>query len=136
MKLEYFLKKEKINKILSYLERKDGNKVYFGWKEVNNISLNTKLILSKSKKENNTSIDVATLKDYVAYFKASTGDTPESFLEKWSKNKNDLKNLLKENKKEKYLQSEEIFWIKMAELLSEDKSFSKYGISYKIIDLE
>jgi hypothetical protein len=136
MKLDYFLKQEKINRIISYAEQKEGNKIFFGWKEVKNISLNTKLVVSKTKKETNTNIDVATIKDYISYFRASTGETPESFLEKWSKDKTGLSQFLKENKQEKYLPSEEVFWIKMAELLSQDKSFSKYGISYKIIDLE
>lgn len=136
MKLDYFLKKEKINRILAYTENKDGNKIYFGWKEVDSISLNTKLILSKTKIEDSHTIDVATLNDYKAFFKASTGEDPSIFLEKWSDNKKSLKNLLINNKKEKYLQNEELFWVKMADLLTIGKNFNKYGISYKILDLE
>ena len=136
MKLDYFLKKEKINRILSYAENKDGNKIYFGWKEVKNISLNTKLILSKTKLEDSHRIDVATIDDYKFFFRASTGEDPSIFLEKWSNNKSLLKDLLIKNKKEKYLQNEEIFWIKMAELITLQKNFNKYGISYKVLDLE
>jgi uncharacterized protein (UPF0216 family) len=136
MKLDYFLKKEKINRILAYVENKDGNKIYFGWKEIKDISLNTKLVLSKTKTKDIYKIDVATVNDYKLFFKASTGEDPFVFLEKWSNNKKLLKNLLLNNKKEKYLQNEEIFWIKMAELITLQKSFTKYGISYKVLDLE
>lgn len=136
MKLDYFLKKEKIDRILAYIENKDGNKIYFGWKEVKDISLNTKLILSKTKIEDSYKIDVATINDYRSFFKSSTGEDPSNFLEKWSNNKKLLKNLLLNNKKEKYLQGEEIFWIKMAELITLQKNFNKYGISYKVLDLE
>jgi len=136
MKLEYFLKQEKINKIINYAEQREGSKIFFGWREAKTISLDTKLVISKVKKEDGFDTTVATVKDFINYFKASTGYIPESFLEKWGKDKDSLSKLLKESKKEKYLPSEETFWIKMAELLSSGKSFSKYGTSYKIIDLE
>jgi hypothetical protein len=136
MKLDYFLKKEKINRILSYAEIKDGNKIYFGWKESNTLDLNTKLVISKKKVDDSVKIEVATLSDYEAYFKASTSETPASFLVKWeSADDKALKNFLKSNK-QLYLNGEESFWIKMANLILNEKGFNKFGISYKILDLE
>lgn len=136
MKLDYFLKKEKINRILSYAEIKDGNKIYFGWKESKTLDLNTKLIISKKKIDGITKNEVATLSDYEAYFKASTSDSPELFLAKWeSAGDKALKNFLKSNK-QLYLEGEESFWIKMANLILNGRGFNKFGISYKILDLE
>ena len=136
MKLDYFLKKEKVSRILSYAEIKDGNKIYFGWKESKTLDLNTKLVISKKKIEGSTKIEVATLSDYEAYFKASTSESPASFLIKWeSADDKALKNFLKSNK-ESYLEGEESFWIKMASLVLKGKGFNKFGISYKILDLE
>lgn len=137
MKLDYFLKKEKISKIFSYLEVKDGSKILFGWKEVSSLDLNTKLVISRrsvddsSKKIN----EVSTLSDYKLFFKATTGLSPEDFLKMWSGKEPDLKNFL-QSKKENTLKDEESFWLKMADLIVNEKKFTKFGISYKILNLE
>ena len=137
MKLDYFLKKEKINKILSYTELKDGSKIFFGWTETKKLDLNNKLILSKKidSEANQKIIEVATTNDYRLFFKASTSSSPEDFLDKWTEKQSDLQKFLK-SKKENTLKDESVFWIKMADLIVNGKNFNKYGISYKFLDLE
>jgi len=145
MKVNDFLKKQKIKKIYTYLEKKkDKRTISFGWALSKSLDLNNPVVVSsvsKSKKvsdrdrawsvkEGNSA---ATVLDYEKYFLSLTGEEPQAFIEKWESRTEELEELRKRLNKS-YREEEGLFLLDLARLLDSGKKFTKFGRIYKIID--
>jgi hypothetical protein len=145
MKVDDFIKKQRIKKIYAYHEeKKDKNTVSFGWVPSKSLDLNNPVVVSsvsKSKKVSDPDKEwsekegnnAASLLDYNKYFQSLTGDSPDDFVTKWELKEDELEELRKRANK-MYREEEGIFLLSLAKLLSEGVKFSKFGRVYKIID--
>jgi|TARA_R110001583_G_scaffold16234_35_gene66447 hypothetical protein len=143
MSFEAFIKNNKINKVYSYKEMRDGSTIEFGWVESSGINIDEPIVLSypsKSKKISDRDKEwskdegrtASTLSDYRKYFISITGSTPEDFISKW-----DDINLLEKHWKSKsprYRDGEGKFLISLANLISNGSKFIHYGRIYKRVD--
>ena len=145
MKVDDFLKKQRIKKVYAYHEEtQDKNTVSYGWIPSRSLDLNNPVVVSVvsrgkkvsdldkewSEKEGNS---VASLEDYKKYFQALTGEIPSDFISKWGKKAGELEEIRKRVNK-MYKEGEGEFLISLARLLSDGKKFTKFGRIYKIID--
>jgi hypothetical protein len=145
MKVNDFLKKQKIKKVYAYHEMKqDKNTTAFGWVLSKALDLNNPVVVSavsKSRKisDNDRKWSVkegnsaASVSDYRRYFEALTGETPSSFLSKWSDSQDELEEIRRRSN-ERYREGEGEFLLGLANLLDTGKKFVKFGRIYKIID--
>ncbi len=143
MSLDSFIKKNKINNIYTYHQTAlDGNRVEYGWKNASELNLDEPIVLtyqSKSKKISDEDLrwsesegkNAANISCYLNYFFASTKMTPESFLEKWSGNEDELAKL---NTYDETRGDEGLFMIDLARLLISGGKMVRYGRIFKIIN--
>lgn len=133
----------KPNKIYLYEESASPNgTITYGWVESSNIDFELPVVistLSKSKYvsesdaewSRNEGITASYLSDYRKYFEASTGDTVESFLEKWEGVEDEVLNLLVEPDSDR--EDRGRFMVLLAKLIRDGKKFSMYGRVYKVV---
>ena len=145
MKVNDFIKKQRIKKIYAYHEEKqDKNTVSFGWVPSKSLDLNNSVVVSsvsKSKKTSDSDKEwsekegnsAASLSDYKRYFQSLTGESPDDFVSKWGLKEDELEELRKRANK-RYREKEGAFLLSLAKLLSEGEKFSSFGRVYKIID--
>ena len=77
-------------------------------------------------------INAASLSDYLRYFTALTGDSPDDFLAKWSDDLTKLEDLRKSSNPQ-YRDGEGEFLISLANLLKDGGKFTQYGRIFKLI---
>lgn len=129
----------KDTKFYKYSEiRNDKTTITYGWVNADSISEDEDYILSyhsrskfaseeeakNSKEEGN---NVATFSDYVKFFNAQTGVSPETFYNKWKDDEEGLKLFLKCSNKE------HLFLLKLARLLLTGNKFVMYSRGYKLV---
>ena len=130
------------NKIYSYKEipSSDGA-ITYGWVESSNIDFDLPVVISTLSKSKYVSeadaewsrsegLTASYLSDYRKYFEASTGDTVESFLEKWESSESSLNEIIKTDSER---EDRGRFMISLAKLIRDGKKFSMYGRVYKVI---
>ena len=143
MSFEAFIKSNKIDKIYSYKEIRDGTTIEFGWSESYYVDVSEPLVLSypsKSKKVSDTDKawsktegkTVASLSDYKSYFMSLTGSTPEDFISKWDRV--DLLEDYWKSKSPRYRDGEGKFLLDLANLISNGSKFISFGRIYKKVD--
>lgn len=134
----------RLNKVYKYKEisSPDGS-VAYGWSS-DDLDINFDLpvvisTLSKSKYVTESDmgwskqegVTAAYLSDYRSYFEASTGDTVESFLEKWDGVDDDVLSMLVEPDSDR--EDRGRFLILLAKLIRDGSKFSMYGRVYKLV---
>lgn len=85
--LAKILKAHKVDRILSYRQmppNKEGA-ILFGWEEKNDLPKDKVLVISKSIKDGIWETSIATKEDYILYYKAITGHSPEDFQKNMDK---------------------------------------------------
>jgi hypothetical protein len=132
------------NKVYKYKEipSSDGS-IAYGWSS-DDLEINFDLpvvisTLSKSKYVTESDMDwskqegvtAAYLSDYRSYFESSTGDTVESFLEKWDGVDDEVLNMLVEPDSER--EDRGRFLVLLAKLIRDGNKFSMYGRVYKLV---
>ena len=144
MKEADFIKKYKINKIYSYHEEREEDKISFGWISSDKLDSSSPVVISSvskskkvlerdkewSEKEGNSA---ATLHDYERYFHSLTGETAAGFFDSWKDRVEELEESRKRLNK-RYRENEGEFLLNLANLIVNKKRFSKFGRVYKIID--
>ena len=76
-----------MDRILSYRQmppNKDGA-ILFGWEEKNDLPKDKTLVISRSTKDGVVETSIATKEDYILYYKAITGHSPEDFQKNMDK---------------------------------------------------
>ena len=83
MTLPKLLKKYSVDRIISYsqLPPDKESKILFGWEETTKLPPNKKLVLSVIKKGDEIENTLSCKEDYISYFNAIVGGSPEEFLE-------------------------------------------------------
>lgn len=85
--LPKILKAHKVDKILSYRQmppNKEGA-ILFGWEEKNDLPKDRALVISKPFKDHIGEISIATKEDYILYYTAIVGSTPDDFIKNMDK---------------------------------------------------
>ena len=85
--LAKILKAHKVDKILSYRQmppNKEGA-ILFGWEEKNDLPKDRALVISKPLKDHIGEISIATKEDYILYYTAIVGSTPDDFIKNMDK---------------------------------------------------
>ena len=138
------LKKLKVKRAFSYYEeRVSDTEINFGWKDSEVESVKAPFVVSYGSKSKSISdedlswskqagVNAASLDDYLLYFKALTGDDPDSFYKKWN---NDLESLeeIRKSENTKYRDGEGSFLLSLSKLLSSGEKFTQYGRIFKLI---
>lgn len=138
------LKKLKVKTAFSYYEEKASDtEINFGWKTSDVESIEVPFVVSYGSKSKSISeedlkwskqagVNAASLNDYLLYFKALTGDDPESFYKKWC---NDLDALedIRRSESVRYREGEGMFLISLSKLLYSGEKFTQYGRIFKLI---
>jgi len=144
MSKDEIAKKFKIKSCFAYHEeRTSDTEVSFGWIPMDKRRLETPFVMSygsKSKTINeddakwskDAGINAASLSDYLRYFTALTGDSPDDFLAKWSDDLTKLEDLRKSSNPQ-YRDGEGEFLISLANLLKDGGKFTQYGRIFKLI---
>ena len=137
-------KKFKIKSCFAYHEeRTSETEVSFGWIPMDKGRLETPFIMSYGSKSKSISeddakwskdagINAASLSDYLRYFTALTGDSPDDFLERWKEDKLGLEELRKSSNPN-YRDGEGGFLLSLATLLKDGEKFTQYGRIFKLI---
>lgn len=137
-------KKYKIKSCFAYHEeRTSETEVSFGWIPMDKGRLETPFVMSygsKSKAVNeddakwskDAGINAASLSDYLRYFTALTGDSPDEFLEKWKEDEPKLE-ALRKSSNPNYRDGEGAFLMSLAALLKDGGKFTQYGRIFKLI---
>ena len=137
------IEKYKIQKIYSYSEVREGNKIYFGW--IDGGTLNEEWIIlsapssskaSDSDKEwsSKEGVTASNLSDYIKWFEATCSTKVEDFYTIWSKNKSGLE-LFQKNKNPSYREGEGELLIRLADLILNKKKFTQFGRTYKLVNI-
>ena len=139
------LKKLKVKYGFVYHEEKvSDTEIMFGWRTLPVEQLTTPCIVTYGSKAKSVSeeemawskeagVNAASLSDYMKYFKALTGDSPEDFLSKWQDSIEELESI-RQSANPQYKEGEGSFLISLASLLTEGKRFTRYGRIFKLID--
>lgn len=93
--LAKILKTYGVDKILGYrqLPPNKDRQILFGWEEKNDLPKDKDLIISRPQKRKRGDITIATREDYISYFSAIAGCTPEEFAEKSAEYGEEIKDL-------------------------------------------
>ena len=137
-------KKFKVKSCFAYHEeRSSDTEVSFGWIPMDKGRLEVPFIMSYGSKaktineddakwSKDAGINAASLSDYLRYFTALTGDSPDEFLVKWSEDKPKLE-ALRESSNPNYRDGEGDFLLSLASLLKDGGKFTQYGRIFKLI---
>jgi len=145
MSLDSFIKSNRINKIYSYQEVRDGNRIEFGWGEASHLDLNDSIVISYPSRSKKVSEEdkvwsakegrsAASLTDYRSYFKSITSQSPENFIKKWDSI--DLLESFWKNNSKLYRDGEGQFLLSLANLIVNGSKFISFGRIYRKIEPE
>lgn len=82
MTLIQFLKKYKIDDILSFHKEELNSRITIGWKSSDSLDMSKEIVLSRSRFDNKKQrITAANFSEYYKYFIAITQKTPQQYLE-------------------------------------------------------
>jgi hypothetical protein len=80
--------------------------------------------------------NLSTLEDYRKFFNSLAGESPESFLNRWSLSEDELKAHWDNKYPNTEKKDQHIFMTKLARLIVEGKKFVMYSRGYKLIEPE
>lgn len=137
-------KKFKVKSCFAYHEeRTSESEVSFGWIPMERSRLEIPFVMSYGSKSKAVSdndakwskdagINAASLSDYLRYFTALTGDSPDEFLTKWNEDVLKLE-ALRESSNPGYRDGEGSFLLSLANLLKDGGKFTQYGRIFKLV---
>ncbi len=146
MILEDFIKKYKITRMYKYAQAPRSSKeIEFGWADSSELDLSQPIIItsaSKSKElspaevawsEREGGANAASLDEYLKYFKALVGSSPEEFLTKWDSKEQEFIQHWQQIHPNYKIESAD--WIiGIAKLICKDQKFTQFGRIFKKIN--